>query len=124
MKSLFSDRELDVMKILWERGEATVAEVRDRMPGDLNYNTVLTNLRILHGKGHVGYRAEGRTFFYHALVERDSAERSIVQTVLDRLFGGSAAMLMAHLARDPDLSAEELERMQSLLRQTARDKQG
>ena len=53
MRISFTDRELDVMAVLWERGSATVAEVRERLPDDLAYTTVLTVLRTLEEKGHV-----------------------------------------------------------------------
>ena len=58
MRISFTDRELDVMAVLWERGSATVAEVRERIPDELAYTTVLTVLRTLEEKGHVGHRGE------------------------------------------------------------------
>ena len=56
MRISFTDRELDIMAVLWDRGSATVAEVRERLPDDLAYTTVLSVLRTLEEKGHVGHR--------------------------------------------------------------------
>ncbi|MEJ2205973.1 MAG: BlaI/MecI/CopY family transcriptional regulator, partial [Gemmatimonadota bacterium] len=78
MDLLFTERELDVMGVLWEHGPSTVADVRDRLPDRLAYTTVLTVLRTLEAKGHVGHREEGRAYRYHALVERDAARESAV----------------------------------------------
>ncbi len=55
MQPSFTDRELDVMAVLWDLGTATVTEVRDRLRDDLAYTTVLTVLRTLEQKGYVGH---------------------------------------------------------------------
>src|SRR5437667_449732 len=71
----FTDRELDVMSVLWDAGSATVAEVRERLSDDLAYTTVLTVLRTLEQKGYVGHTGEGRAHRYHPLVKRAAAGR-------------------------------------------------
>ena len=111
----FTDRELDVMAVLWERGDATVAEVQERLPDDLAYTTVLTVLRTLEEKGHVGHREEGRAYRYHPLVEREEAGASVLGRLVDRLFGGSPELLLTQLVSDGDLTDAELERMRRLL---------
>lgn len=112
----FSDRELDVMSVLWERGDATVAEVQERLPDTLAYTTVLTVLRTLEEKGHVGHRpGEGRAYRYHPVTEREAAGSSALDRMLDRVFGGSPELLLTQLVSDRDLSADELERMRRLL---------
>ena len=58
--AVFTDRELDIMAVLWEHGPSTVADVRARIPIELAYTTVLTILRTLEEKGHVGHESEGR----------------------------------------------------------------
>ena len=75
MPSEFGDRELDVMGVLWETGSATVAEVRDRLPADLAYTTVLTILRNLEAKGFVRHEGEGKAHRYFPLVARQTAGR-------------------------------------------------
>lgn len=115
----FTDRELDVMAVLWDRGDATVAEVQERLPDALAYTTVLTVLRTLEEKGHVGHREEGRAYRYHPLVDRKAAGATVLTRLVDRVFGGSAELLLTQLVRERKLSDEELERMRRLLEEEA-----
>ena len=110
----FTDRELDLMAVLWECGPSTVADVRDRLADPLAYTTVLTILRTLEEKGHVGHETEGRAYRYHALVERDKAQGSALDHLTRKLFAGSTELLMTHLVSDR-LSDEELERIRRML---------
>src|SRR5204863_207087 len=75
----FTDRELDVMSVLWDAGSATVAQVRERLSDDLAYTTVLTVLRTLEQKGYVGHTGEGRAHRYRPLVKRAAAGRSALR---------------------------------------------
>lgn len=112
----FTDRELDVMAVLWELGRATVADVRDRLSDRLAYTTVLTVLRTLEEKGHVSHEeGPGRAYLYHPLVEREEAGSSALGRLVDRVFGGSPELLLTQLVSERDLSDEELERMRRLL---------
>lgn len=115
----FTDRELDVMAVLWEGGPGTVAEVRDalnaRLPEPLAYTTVLTILRILEEKGHVRHTEEGRAYRYHALVDREEAGRSALRDVLGRIFRGSPEMLITQLVSDRSLTEAEIRRMREIL---------
>jgi len=124
MDVVFTEREMDVMAVLWEQGSATVAEVRDRLADDLAYTTVLTVLRTLQEKGHVGYTEEGKAHRYHPLVERASAGESLLRRVTRKLFQGSPELLLTHLVSDRDLSAEELRRMRALLDERLKQEEG
>src|SRR5829696_4935303 len=93
----FTDRELDVMNVLWERGPATVAEVRAELPDDLAYTTVLTVLRTLEEKGYVSHAEEGKAHRYTPLVERQAAGRSALTRMVEKLFRGSPELLLTHL---------------------------
>lgn len=119
-----TEREADVMAVLWQRGPSTVAEVRDRLSDDLAYTTVLTILRTLEDKGYVAHEQEGRAHRYAALVEREVARRSALHAVTRRFFDGSKAMLLAHLVDDDKLSEDEIERIRSLLRRRSKSKKG
>lgn len=119
----FTERELDVMAVLWDRDEATVAEVRERLRDRLAYTTVLTVLRTLEEKGHVGHREEGRAYVYHPLVEREEAGSRALGGLLDRVFGGSPELLLTQLVEDRSLSDEELERMRRLLDERLRERE-
>lgn len=111
----FTDRELDVMRVLWDSGGCTVAEVRGELEDDLAYTTVLTVLRTLEEKGHVRHLEEGRSYRYHATAARESAERSAVSKLLRGLFNGSPELLLTQLVSDRGLSDDELRRMRQLL---------
>lgn len=112
---VFTDRELDVMAVLWEHGPSTVADVRTRLSDPLAYTTVLTILRTLEEKGHVGHEEEGRAYRYHPLVERGEARGSALDHLTRKLFQGSTTLLMSHLVSDRDLSDGDLERIRALL---------
>ena len=111
----FTDRELDVMAVLWERGPSTVAEVRAALDDDLAYTTVLTVLRTLEEKGHVGHQEAGRAHRYHALVARETAGRSALGRMLGKLFGGSPELLLTQLVEERGVAPDQLERMRALL---------
>jgi predicted transcriptional regulator len=112
---IFTDRELDIMAVLWEGGPSTVADVRDALRDDLAYTTVLTILRTLEEKGHVGHEAEGRAYRYHALVERGEARVSALDRITRKLFSGSTETLLTHLVSEQALSDEQLARIKALL---------
>jgi len=111
----FTDRELDIMALLWEHGPSTVAEVRSRLPDAVSHNTVATMLTILETKGHVAHTEEGRAFRYHALVDRAAAGRTAFARLVDRMFGGSPEALIMHFVKDRRLSRDELERIRAVL---------
>ena len=111
----FTDRELDIMAVLWEHGPSTVAEVRAKLADPLSHNTVATILTILETKGHVAHTEEGRAFRFHTLVDREEASRSAFTRLIDTVFAGSAESLMMHFVRDRRLSKEELGRVRKLL---------
>jgi predicted transcriptional regulator len=111
----FTNRELDVMAVLWEMESATVAEVRERLGDDLAYTTVLTILRTLEEKGYVDHTQEGKAYRYHPAVERERAGASAVNRIVGKMFRGSPELLLTHLVSDRDVSDEDLERMKQLL---------
>ena len=119
----FSERELDVMTVLWRCGPSTVGEVREQLANsdvDLAYNTVLSMLRILEEKGHVAHLVEGKAHRYHALVDRSRAGQRAVARMLDTIFAGSAELLLTHLVRDTRVDAQELRRLRRVLDEHAK----
>ena len=118
MSVAFTERELDLMAVLWDRGPSTAAEVRETLSGqgvDLAYNTVLTLLRILEDKGHVDHKEEGRAHRFRAAVKRKEAGASALTRTLDRMFGGSAEALVAQLVQQRGLSKEDLKRLRRVV---------
>jgi predicted transcriptional regulator len=115
------DRELDVMGVLWELGSGTVAEVRDRLPADLAYTTVLTILRNLEDKGFVDHKTEGRAHRYFPRIAQQAARQTALARLVDKLFHGSSDLLLAQLVADRDLSAADLRRLRARLAQDQAD---
>ncbi len=108
-------RELDIMSVLWRRGSATVAEVRDDLVDDLAYPTVQTMLRVLEGKGYVGHTVDGRAFRFHALVQQDEAADSALARLVAKVYHGSRELLVSRLLADEDIAPDELRRIKKLL---------
>ena len=124
MDIAFTDRELDVMSVLWDLGSGTVAEVQERLPDQLAYTTVLTVLRTLEEKGYAGHEEEGRAYRYHPLVEREAAGASALERLVRKIFAGSPEMLLTQLVSDRDLSRADIERMRRLLSERLEEKGG
>ena len=111
----FTDRELDIMSVLWRESSGTVAEVRDALGDDAGYTTVLKMLQILEEKGAVRHEREGRAYRYFALVESARAGERALTRIVNKIFQGSAELLLATLVEDRDFTDEEIQRMRSIL---------
>src|SRR5260370_29671584 len=121
MQPSFTDRELDVMAVLWGWGRATVTEVRDRLRDDLAYTTVLTVLRTLEQKGYVGHAEDGRAHRYKPLVKREAAGQHAVRRMLEKIFHGSPQLLLTQLGGDRNLRVPNLPRLRNLPRARLKD---
>ena len=110
-----TNREADVMRVLWDHGPSVVAEVRERLADELAYTTVLTILRTLETKGYVAHQEEGRVHRYFPAVKEQTAQRSALRHLTHKLFKGSAELLFTHLVSDQKLSPEQIRRMRKLL---------
>ena len=118
-----TQRELDIMGVLWDMGEATVTEVRDRVDPDLAYTSISSMIRTLEMKGYVSHRrGEGKTHVYFPAIDPETAGESALKRVLDKIYGGSPIKLLAHLVDQKRLSEKELARMRELLRKPAKRK--
>jgi predicted transcriptional regulator len=109
--------ELRLMKLLWSRGESTVADlVTAAVPdGELAYTSVLTTIRILETKGYVKHLQKGRAFLYSAVIGEAEASRSEVRHVLERFFGNSRERLLLSLLGDDEISPAELRRLKDAI---------
>jgi len=115
MKISFTDREADVMQVLWDDGPSVVSDVQKRLSVKLAYTTVLTVLRTLEAKGYVGHEEEGRQHRYFASVQRQAAQKSALNHLLSKLFKDSSELLFARLVSDQKLSPEQIRQMRRLL---------
>ncbi len=118
--------ELRLMKVLWDRGESTVAEMVSATAdeGELAYTSVLTTIRILETKGYVLHRQDGRAFLYSSCVGEQEAGRTEVRQVLSRFFGNSRERLLLSLLGDEAISPEELKRLKEAIALTPEDGEG
>ncbi|MFY9853134.1 MAG: BlaI/MecI/CopY family transcriptional regulator [Terracidiphilus sp.] len=112
-----TEAELRLMKVLWDRGESTVAEMvaATSSETELAYTSVLTTIRILETKGYVRHRQEGRAFFYTSCVGELEAGRSEVRHVLQRFFGNSRERLLLSLLGDDVIRPEELKQLKDAI---------
>ncbi len=113
---ILTDREAQIMDVLWRRGEALADEVREDLPGRPHDSTVRTLLRILETKGFVAHESRGKSYVYRPAVERAQAQRSALKDFLGRLFGGSAEDLVLRLVEDEILTPQQLEQIRKAAR--------
>jgi predicted transcriptional regulator len=109
--------ELEIMKVLWETGPASVQTVQERLTPErkLAYNTVQTMLNVLHRKGKVQREIQGRAYLYEPVVSRAQAARQAVSDLVSRMFDGSAEGLVLSLVEARHLTPEKLAELTALL---------
>jgi predicted transcriptional regulator len=117
-----TESELRLMKLLWEHGESSVADLLSAIPPEesLAYTSVLTTIKILEDKGYVVHRKEGRAFLYTPIVERSSASISALRQVLGRFFNGSREQLLLSLLGDDDVTPRELNKLKKRIAESKR----
>src|SRR2546423_993955 len=118
-----TDRELEALKVLWDRGEATVRDLADAMNenaaqsgGDeLAYTTVLSLLQVMEQKSLVAHRREGKAYVYVPRAERQSTIRRMARSFLDKVFDGAVDEYLVHALESKLLSADELDQLEAML---------
>src|SRR3990170_3007068 len=116
--SIPSDRELEALKVLWDRGEATVREIADAMNArgeELAYTTVLSLLQVMEQKGLVEHRRHGKAYVYLPRVERQSTFRQLAGSFLDKVFDGAMDEYLVHALESKRLSEAELDQLEAML---------
>jgi BlaI family penicillinase repressor len=118
-----SELQLSLMRVLWQRGEASTAEVAEALRGerDLAHTTVATLLTRLEKRGLLASRREGRALLYTPRVSETDVQRSMVGSLLDQLFAGRPSALVSHLLDARGVDAAELAELQALLKQRKGD---
>jgi predicted transcriptional regulator len=116
-------RERQIMDVIYARGRATVAEVREGLADPPSYSSVRTLLRLLEEKGHLRHEASGPRFVYIPTVAREKARRSALRNVLDTFFAGSTEDAMAALLDLHDVRRRplELDRIKALIDHARRE---
>ena len=118
-----SRRERQIMDILYQRGKASAAEVREGMDDAPSYSAVRAMLRVLEDKGHVRHQAEGLRYVYVPVVARDQAKRSAVKHLMNTFFNDSPEQIVAALldVSSTRLTREELDRMSALIEKARKE---
>jgi predicted transcriptional regulator len=111
------DLQLKIMKLLWEKSEASVPEIHDVLSRskDLAYTTIATMLRKMEVKGLVKHRVDDRKFIYRPAVQEEAVSKNMTEHLLDRLFEGNLTGMVAHLLTSRDVSKEELAELERLI---------
>lgn len=113
---VITERELDIMIVMWDRGPSTVSEVKERLAHELAYTTVLTLLRILTAKGYLTRQKEGRAHRYSFLVGREQAADDALRYLTRKLFRDSPVLLVSTLLSTHHLSEAEISQIGDHLR--------
>jgi predicted transcriptional regulator len=118
------DLQAAIMRILWQRGEATASEVHAALEPEraLAPTTVATMLNKMERKGVVAHRAEGRRFVYRPTVTELEVRRSMVASMAERLFDGDYSALVSHLLTEHELDPAELSQLQRRIAELEKEK--
>ncbi len=110
--------ETRIMNVVWEKGTASVHDVRDALGGSRKsaYSTILTMMRNLEAKGYLKHEVEDRKYLYRAVVDQQRVRRNVLSDLVQRLFNGSPALLVNSLLQQSDVSPEEMAEIRRLLR--------
>jgi predicted transcriptional regulator len=121
-----TERELEILKVLWELGEGSVRQVHERLAPDrgIVQSTVQAFLRTMEAKGLVSHRVDGRSFLYRASQDRTETERGLVGGLLDRAFDGAIDQLVARALDVRQPPARALQELRRLLDRAERKERG
>ncbi len=122
-KYRLAELQLAIMQVLWERGEATVAEVRESLEDErpLAYTTISTMLTKMERSGHVSHRNQGRLLVYRPAVGEETVSKSMVSDLANRLFRGDVTQMVSQLLEGCDVDSDELARLRLLIREKERE---
>ncbi len=111
------ETEMEVLHHVWDLGEATVADVRERILEDreIAYTTVMTVLKKLAEKGYLDYRKEGRSYVYSPALEPDEVQHSLLQRLMEKVFHGSPSALVQTLVQQENLSEAERREIKTII---------
>ncbi len=120
-----TDAELEILRVLWQRGPSTVREVHEILNATrpTGYTTVLKLMQIMSEKGLVQRNEEQRAHVYEARFEQGETQSQLVGDLLERAFDGSAAKLLMRVLSDKKASAKELSEIRKLLDKFERGEQ-
>lgn len=119
-KRKLSPANLEIMKIVWEKGDVTVNEVFEAVNAEREDNLIRTTIQVqmnrLEDYGWLKHRKEGRKHIFSAVVEKQKTRRDILDDITNRVFGGSRAELVKCLLEDADVSSEDIKELRDMLK--------
>ena len=118
-----SRRERQIMDIIYQRGEASVARVLENMPDPPSYSAVRAMVRILEEKGHLKHRVDGTKYIFRPTLPTENAKRSVLSHLVQTYFDGSVEQVVAALldSSSIELSASELDRLSQLIQDARKE---
>ena len=121
-KRKLSPANLEIMKIVWEKGQGTVSDVFEaintKRSAKLRRTTIQVQMNRLEDYGWLKHRKEGRTYIYSSVVEKQKTRREILDDITHRVFGGSRAELVKCLLEDSDVSNKDIDELRDLLKKS------
>lgn len=122
-----TELELEILKVLWEESPLPVREVRARLESEaarpLAHSSVITMLNIMHRKGFLRRKKDGKSFLFSPCVQKDSVTGKMMGDLLTRAFGNSATAMVLNLIETADLDADELSELRKLINRKAKEQQ-
>ena len=121
-----TELELEILKVLWDESPLLVRDVRARLEVQagrvLAHSSVITMLNIMHRKGYLRRRKDGKSFWFSPRVEKDSVSGQMMSDIASRLFGGSTSAMVLNLLETTDVDTEELAEIRKLIARKAKEK--
>ena len=118
-----TELELEILKILWRDGQATVRQVRKKLVSfrKLAYTSVMTMMSIMTEKGYLKRAKEGNYYVYKPKISEQETTHGILSDIVERLFDGSAAAAMVNLLETRDIDEDEMKQLRELIKQKGRE---
>lgn len=112
-----SEQQMEIMRVLWRGGEATVQDVREALSKDkpLATTTVATMLSRLEKRGIIDHKTDDRQYVYFPLVSENEVRRSMVKDLVSNVFRGDFAALMNHLVKESEIDPDDLESLKQMI---------
>jgi BlaI family transcriptional regulator, penicillinase repressor len=120
--SILTEREAEIMSVLWEVESGTAEDIRLRLTGEPHDSTVRTLLRVLVSKGHVVVDSNVRPATYRARVKQTTVRKKATRDIVKRFFGGSAEALVLHLLENDGLSLQQIKLLESKYRRRTNER--
>ncbi len=121
-----TELELEILKVLWDESPLPVREVRARLASEadrpLAHSSVITMLNIMHRKGFLRRRKEGKSFLFTPKVKKESVSGGMMGDLLSRVFDGSPSAMMLNLLETADIGADELAEIRKLINRKAKER--